>query len=67
MTVCISVVKEIDVVTRMMGLNLDYYTQMDCSLPLYLTGTKLIVPWPDQETPILAPIRPFEYKVLIKS
>lgn len=44
-------------------MNLDHCTRMDCSLTLLFDKNKLMVPWPDEETKILAPIRPFQSQV----
>jgi len=36
---------------------------VDCSLPFLFEPTKLMAPWPEEETPIVAPIRPFKNEV----
>jgi len=33
---------------------------MDVSIPLYTAGTALMVPWPEEESRLLAPIYPFQ-------
>jgi len=35
----------------------------DCSIPLLLGHSQLMVPWPDEESRSLAPIRPFQFEV----
>ena len=41
-------------------------TRADCSLPWFTTKGQLMVPWPHEESRILATIRPFQFKVLLQ-
>ena len=43
-----------------MGLSLDHFTRMDISCPLNLVPFGMMVPWPEEETRLLAPIKPFQ-------
>jgi len=36
------------------------YSQIDLSVPVMIQPYRLIVPWPDEESRLLAPIRPFQ-------
>jgi len=55
--------KEVDV-ARLVGLYLDHYTRMDCSIPLFNERSEMMVPWPEVESRVLSPIRPFDGKVI---
>ena len=37
-----------------------YIKQVDISLPVLIDPYRLFVPWPKEESRLLAPIRPFE-------
>jgi len=50
-----------------MSLHPFYCDPLDCSLSLYFEAAQLLVPWPKEESPILAPIRPFQNEVSIQS
>jgi len=39
------------------------YRQLDISIPLFSAGIALLVPWPEEESRLLAPIRPFQSMV----
>jgi len=41
-------------------------TRADCSLPWFTTKGQLMVPWPHEESRILATIRPFQFEVLLQ-
>ena len=36
------------------------YSLIDLSVPVLIQPYRLIVPWPDEESRLLAPIRPFQ-------
>ena len=39
--------------------------KLDISVPFYSAGSALLVPWPDEESRLLAPIYPFQPTVNI--
>ena len=43
----------------------DVYQKIDVSFPVLMDPYRLIVPWPDEESRLLAPIRPFQPLVAI--
>ena len=43
------------------------YSQVDISVPVMMEPFRLIVPWPEEESRLLAPIRPFQPIVRAKS
>ena len=53
-----------DVVTTEVALYLARFSRFDVSIPLYTSGVALMVPWPDEESRLLAPIRPFQPMVI---
>ena len=36
------------------------YEVIDMSVPFYMEPYRIVVPWPQPESPLLAPIRPFQ-------
>jgi len=45
-------------------MNLDRCTRFDCSFPVTFAANGLMVPWPEKEIDISAPIKPFQPMVL---
>lgn len=52
--------QEVEVVTYGIGLNLDHCTRLDCSRSLIASPYGLMVPWPEEESRLLAAIKPFQ-------
>jgi len=50
-------------VTRI-ALGVQDFIRLDVSIPLFSTGTALLVPWPDEESRLLAPVHPFQPTVI---
>ena len=51
-------------VSTEMVCNPDQFRRMDVSIVFYSSGTALLVPWPEEQSRLLAPIRPFDSTVL---
>lgn len=56
--------KVVDMVSTEMVCNPDQFRRMDLSVVFYSSGTALLVPWPGEQSRLLAPIRPFDSTVL---
>ncbi len=52
--------QEADIATTDIQLFLRIYSQFDTSIPFYSAGSAFMVPWPDEESRLLAPIYPFQ-------
>ncbi len=57
--------QEVDIATTDFVLYLSLFSRFDVSIPLYTAGVALIVPWPDEESRLLAPIHPFQPTVIL--
>ena len=47
-----------------MIVSLSLFNRLDISIPLYAAGPVLMVPWPGEESRLLAAIRPFQSTVI---
>ena len=56
-------IKEVNITTKFVLLVFNECDRVDCSIPLHTSRVSLMVPWPEEESRILAPIRPFQTKV----
>jgi len=56
--------QDVDVITTTVTLFLARFIRFDVSIPLYTSGVALMVPWPDEENRLLAPIHPFQPMVI---
>ena len=61
---CYTNFQEVDVVTTDAALFLARFHKFDVSIPLYTSGVALLVPWPDEQSRLLAPIHPFQPMVM---
>lgn len=57
------VFQEVDISSFSMALTLDNCIRTDCSVPVTMTPVSLMVPWPEEESRLLAPIHPFHWTV----
>ena len=57
--------QDVDVITTTVTLFLARFIRFDISIPLYTAGSALMVPWPDEESRLLAPTHPFQPMVII--
>jgi len=57
-------IQEADIAVTQMLLSWSLFNRLDVSIPLYTAGSALIVPWPEEESRLLAPIHPFQPMVL---
>jgi len=49
--------------TAFVYLSLYECSRADCTIPLIMAKNKLMVPWPDEESRIIAPLKPFQFEV----
>ena len=56
-----------DVVAFGFAMNLDHCTRMDCSFPINELVGVMMVPWPETESRILVPFKPFQLPVGFQS
>ena len=57
-------IKEVNISAKFVVLVMvECIFRADCSIPLYATRSQLLVPFPEEESRILAPIRPFQLEV----
>jgi len=56
--------QEVDMVSTEMVCNPDQFRRMDVSVVFFSAGNALLVPWPEEQSRLLAPIRPFDSTVL---
>jgi len=55
--------KEIDVNAFGYPLSEGYCSKMDCSFTIFQSRLGMIAPWPETESRVLAPIKPFQLPV----
>ena len=53
-----------DIATTQIIMSLNNFERFDISIPLYAAGPVLMVPWPGEESRLLAAIRPFQSTVI---
>ena len=56
-------VQEADITSTDIQLYWGLFSRFDVSVPFYTAGTAFMVPWPDEESRLLAPIYPFQLTV----
>jgi len=59
----IFMVKEVNMTAVFVYLSLLECSRADCTIPLLTAKNKLMVPWPDEESRIIAPLKPFQFEV----
>ena len=59
----IFMVKEVNMTAVFVYLSLFECSRADCTIPLLTAKNKLMVPWPDEESRIIAPLKPFQFEV----
>ena len=52
--------KETDIFAIGLVASASAYSQIDITVPVMMESFRLIVPWPEEESRLLAPIRPFQ-------
>ena len=52
--------KETDIFAIGLVASASAYSQIDITVPVMMEPFRLIVPWPEEESRLLAPIRPFQ-------
>lgn len=55
--------KDVNISTKFELLTFSECNRVDCSITLLTGKTNLMVPWPEEESRILSPIRPFQLEV----
>lgn len=55
--------QEVDLVAAGIVPSHAKYQQFDFTVPMQIEPYRLVVPWPEEESRLLAPIRPFELPV----
>ncbi len=56
--------KEVNISAKFVLLvKIECILRADCSIPLLVSHSQLMVPWPNEESRILATIRPFQFEV----
>ena len=62
--------KETDIFAIGLVASASAYSQIDITVPVMMEPFRLIVPWPKEESRLLAPIRPFQpivWKLVLKN
>ena len=52
--------QEVDISAIGVDMLHNVFEKVDISVPVMIEPYKLVVPWPDEESRLLAPIRPFQ-------
>ena len=56
----VNFLKEVDISAIGVDMLHHVFQKIDVSVPVMIEPYRLVVPWPDEESRLLAPIRPFQ-------